>query len=79
MNRDELVAKLQSDLLKVTFKKVNGAIRVMECTLVSDFLPMVGHTSTTQSEEVIPVWDLEADAWRSFRVDNVISVEYLDV
>jgi hypothetical protein len=27
----------------------------------------------TPNYDVLPVWDLEKEAWRSFRVENVIS------
>lgn len=76
-SRPELVEMLQKNIVKVIFKKVDGSTRVMECTLISAFLPQLEGSSTKKSEKVIPVWDLEKEAWRSFRVDNVIDVEKL--
>ena len=80
MNRIELIEDLQKKLLRITFTKVNGDERVMVCTLSS---LLTKHTNQAlkevipKSEEVIPVWDVENNAWRSFRVDSVTKVENL--
>ena len=78
--RDKLVSILREHIVKVVFKKVgDGSTRVMYCTLIKEFLPVVeeGHTvkKTKQSEKVVVVWDLDVEAWRSFRVENIIEVE----
>jgi len=51
----------------------------MACTLNPEFLPEETETKTTTtkrklSDEVIRVYDIENEAWRSFRVDSLIDV-----
>jgi hypothetical protein len=61
----------------VTFEKKDGTERVMNCTLQVSIVPQVNTESTRkENDDVVAVWDLEKDAWRSFRVDSIKSVEY---
>ena len=80
MNRDEIVKALRSGIARVTFTKVNGDVRVMDCTLKSDLIPESQRPATAPDDEgvlvtldVIRVFDVKADGWRSFRVANVTS------
>jgi hypothetical protein len=67
----------QSDC-EVTFKKVDGELRVMPCTLRSEVLPEKPLSENKRIREhntnVISVWSLDRREWRSFRVDNVVSI-----
>lgn len=74
MNIDELRDLLRKDIVDVTFTKKNGDTREMKCTLISDYLPET-HSQSTPSEEVVTVWDMEKNAWRSFRFDSVTNVD----
>lgn len=73
---------LKGNVARVKFKKVNGDLRDMRCTLREDLIPrgipaVVGEKSKTQmdtSDEVVAVYDLDADGWRSFRIDRVIEM-----
>ena len=61
---------------------MDGTERIMECTLQQDLLPDQMDVEEYISErrandEVLAVWDLEKDAWRSFRLDRVVTVEWL--
>ena len=64
---------------RVIFTKVNGEERNMVCTLREDIIPAASKDPITQkkvrdiSEEVLPVWDVKAEGWRSFRISNVVS------
>lgn len=74
---------LIDDIATITFTKVNGDKRVMKCTLQEQFLPaQVDLEEAIQkkkpNDETMSVWDLEARAWRSFRIENLISVEVSD-
>ena len=63
--------------LCVTFTKKDGSTRKLRCTLNQTRIPRkAGNQETTRaaSTESIPVWDLEANAWRSFRWDSVIEI-----
>ena len=71
---------LKSELaerIEVTFTKVDGTQRVMNCTLKEDLLPERKATGSTRAvnHEVISVWDLDQNAWKSFRVSNVTQVK----
>ena len=78
--RDGLVDLLRHNVVTVTFTKVNGEERVMDCTLLADMIP----NAPTQNGELIvegkstsnniAVWDVKAQGWRSFRISNVKNV-----
>ena len=84
MTRDELKIELQKNIVEVTFTKVNGDQRIMECTLQESVLPPATITDAMSqtkvreiNEEVLSVWDVNANGWRSFRVANVTNVKVL--
>ena len=77
-DRDTLKNNLQRMNAKITFQKAGGEIREMNCTLRAEVVP-VKKASTIERKhtlDVLPVWDLDIGAWRSFRYDNVITVIY---
>ena len=69
---------LQQHDCEVTFKKVDGELRVMSCTLRPDALPkrqvIEGAKTKVATPGVLSVWCTDRSDWRSFRVSNVISV-----
>ena len=77
--RDEIKDILSKNIATVTFTKNDGTTRDMLCTLREDILPPEFLNGTEQMEkksrkinpDVLPVWDLEKKAWRSFRIDSV--------
>jgi len=79
MNQNEckdLIQALQQGVVTVTFQKIDSdEIRVMPCTLNSTILESNGVLTTVESvspaSSNIPVWSIDKDAWRSFRVDTV--------
>ena len=78
--RDGLIDLLRHNVVSVTFTKVNGEERVMDCTLQANLIP----NAPTQNGELIvegkstsnniAVWDVKAQGWRSFRIANVKNV-----
>jgi len=74
MDRESLVKRLQSGIVTVVFTKVNGERREMRCTLKGEVLPELKGSTAKRSKEVLPVWDVDKDAWRSFRWDSVQEV-----
>jgi hypothetical protein len=82
MNKYELVEQLKNGVVTVVFEKVDGTERTMKATLLAEYLPQNtdGIKSADQAEnveknlDVLPVWDVEKQAWRSFRVDSVKQV-----
>ena len=79
MTRDGLKDILTKSVASVTFTKKDGTSRVMRCTLKEELLPVVDTDSDKkerkQSDESLAVWDLDKNAWRSFRVDSVNKFE----
>jgi len=83
-----LKQSIQSGVVQVRFKKVNGDIRVMLCTINPDLIPKQPDAEQPfendmltlsekkaprkQSDESYRVYDVEKDGWRSFRWDSVI-------
>ena len=78
--RDGLIDLLRHNVVTVTFTKVNGEERVMDCTLQANLIPnaptqngeLIVETKTTSNN--IAVWDVKAQGWRSFKVANVKNV-----
>ena len=65
----------------VTFTKKDGTERVMKCTtdatliMFKDPTVLESKGSTRKvNEDIIPVYDLEQSAWKSFRWDSVKQV-----
>jgi hypothetical protein len=79
MTRDEMIEALKKGRVNVTFTKKDGTERKMTCTLQEDRIPPVflngteqfEHKTRKQNLDVIPVFDLDIQEWRSFRVDSV--------
>jgi hypothetical protein len=76
--RNWIVSHLQAGPVTVTFNKKDGDERVMTCSLQPELLPPspVKESTTTKKENnnIISVYDLEAQGWRSFIVKNVTNV-----
>ena len=66
--------------IKVTFTKKDGTERVMECTTAPSLVPVepvaegIVKREKKVNEDVMPVYDLDVKAWRSFRWDSVKQV-----
>jgi len=59
----------------VTFRKVNGEIREMSCTLQAHMLPVQLAESTRKpTPDIMLAFLVDKQEWRSFRLDNVICV-----
>ena len=60
----------------VDFTKKDGTKRTMRCTLKPDLLPQVELTEgkkerTITATDNIPVYDTEANGWRSFNIRSI--------
>ena len=67
----------------VVFTKKDGTERVMKCTTNPELVPAVEIVESAEpkkekkvNEEVMPVYDLEAKAWKSFRWDSIKEVRF---
>lgn len=79
--KDNIVNMLRDSIVTVTFTKVDGSERVMKCTLMSEYVPENSNSASNQvllqetgNDSNISVWDVEANGWRSFRINSVKSV-----
>ncbi len=78
-NKSTLLEMLHKRVVNVKFRKLNGDIRVMRCTLNANLLPPVKNTGGVQEEaepnpNLVTVFDLDAADWRSFRLDRILEV-----
>jgi|LWDU01.1.fsa_nt_gi hypothetical protein len=72
---------LNDNILEVKFTKLDGTERLMTCTLNMDKIPKdmqpkvqpIGAEPKPIKEDVIAVYDLNAEGWRSFTVANIIN------
>jgi hypothetical protein len=77
-NREELVEELKGSLMQITFTKLDGTTRKLRCTLhplLTEHVSPETKKKFPKSQEVLPVWDVENGAWRSFRVASVTHVQ----
>jgi hypothetical protein len=81
MDVTQLRSLLRQNVVTVTFTKVNGDIRVMDCTTKWELIPPSGwpqgkiELSEETSNKTIRVYDVKAQGWRSFIIDNVTQVD----
>ena len=69
---------LKSGIVNIKFTKVDGTERVMRCTLAEGIVKP--HEKTTDrekkvNENIVSVWDVDKDAWRSFRYDSILKID----
>lgn len=74
---------LHEGIVSVTFRKTDGTTRVMKATLSSEMIPAQPLTESEEpkkerkvNDAVMAVWDTEANGWRSFRLDRIISIQF---
>ena len=63
----------------VTFTKKNGEERVIRCTLQEGKFPLYEKKTDRErvpNKELLSVWDLEKEEWRSFKLDSIKNVEF---
>ena len=78
--REILVEGLKRNLIKVVFTKANGEERIMNCTLHDSVLPgpTITETKKKVNPDTISVWDVDANGWRSFRMDSIKEVKVVE-
>lgn len=77
VTKGNLINMLRNGIINVTFTKKDGSERTMKCTLVESMVkPYEKKTDKVKEvdENTVAVWDIEKEAWRSFRYDSVINV-----
>jgi hypothetical protein len=77
-----LTGHLKYGPVTLTFTKKDGSERVMKCTTNPTYImfkdPSILESKSDKkvNEDVMPVFDLEAGGWRSFRWDSIKSVAF---
>jgi hypothetical protein len=80
--REWIVSHLKAGKVTVEFTKKDGNYRKMTCTLNADLLPTkvdkISESTSPKKEnlDIISVFDMEAQAWRSFIVKNVQNISF---
>lgn len=75
-NWDEIKTAMTTGVVEVTFTKADKTTRVMQCTLAEYLLPETSGMPATSSgnPDIVVVYDLEKEAWRSFKKSTVTEV-----
>lgn len=78
-----LKSHLRVGPVTVIFTKKDGTERVMECTTSGNIVPPVPLVEGAEpkkekkvNEDVMPVYDIESAAWKSFRWDSIKEVRF---
>ena len=77
LSKSTIMHMLESGIVNVKFTKTDGTEREMKCTLMEHIAkPHVKKTDREKKENdnIIAVWDVDKESWRSFRLDSVISI-----
>jgi hypothetical protein len=77
LTRNEIIETLQTHKCIIKFTKINGEVREMPCTLREDIVPKYDHKterSKKPNDQVLSVWCLDKNEWRSFRVNSLLEV-----
>ena len=72
---------LKTEECIVEFTKKDGTRRIMRCTLKPELLPQVELTEGKKERKItatdnIPVYDTEANGWRSFNIRSINSFSF---
>lgn len=79
ITKESLKNILKQNVVNISFKKVDGTDRLMRCSLKEELVPAYQAKDSSRkkidNDNVLPVWDLEKSAYRSFRVDSLTDYE----
>ena len=77
--REWLGGVLRMHYVNIHFRKKDGSIRIMNCTLQEgktlDYEKKTDRVKTV-SEDTCPVYDIDKKEWRSFRYDAVTEIRF---
>jgi mannitol/fructose-specific phosphotransferase system IIA component len=77
LSKTNVINMLQTGIVNVKFTKTDGSEREMKCTLLESIaIPHVKKTDREKkiNDNIISVWDVDKQDWRSFRFDSIISI-----
>ena len=76
-NRNTLLEMLKNRIVEVRFRKATGESRTVRGTLLGEYLPMKyrkNMVTPKHENDVITLWDVDEQDWRSVRADRIIDV-----
>jgi hypothetical protein len=76
-SRKWLTNLLNEYVIEVTFTKKDGTERVMNCTLIEDYLPETTGVGKAASLDAVSVYDVDKEDWRSFRWNSIKAVKVI--
>ena len=86
ITKDELLEKLNTEAVSLTFTKADGSERTMLCTKMISKIPEAQHPKTDKvvkldengnviETDLVTVYDLEKEGWRSFNFSKIKSIQ----
>jgi len=76
LDKEQILNELYAGITTVSFTKVNGDRRDMNCTLNKAYIPAkradASNKVRKENPEVQAVWDTDKKAWRSFRWNSIL-------
>ena len=83
MQESEIKALLNAGEVTITFEKVDGTLRTMRCTTRGDLIPFdedaLVEVKVSKPSSAVRAFDLDKCGWRSFRAENLITVDGVDI
>lgn len=85
ITKQELKEQLKNNIATIKFRKMDQTIREMSCTLSTEFLPLLENNKEyipkikTDNPNNLRVWDLDKQAWRTFRMDSIIEYSFKNI
>ena len=75
-DKEQLVELLKNQVVVFNYTKINGEPRQLTGTLKPELLPVQTITETQVKKEpnpnILAVYDVEKDGWRSMKIENII-------
>lgn len=77
-NTSQVLSLLRNAKVDIVFTKTDGSERLMKATLLEPYLPGLNGSSESNAQDsntqTLIVWDLDEQAFRSFKVSSLKSV-----
>lgn len=68
-----LIQRMRSSVVQFSYEKINGTLRKAKGTL-RDVSVLVKGTGRSDDGRTVKYYDIEADGWRSFKIENLITI-----
>jgi len=83
LSAEQLRVDLRENVAEILITKMDGTPRILRCTLSSKYLPEATNLNPTlrkpadDSNELVVVWDVDNNGWRSFHIKQVVSCQII--